>query len=63
MYDLEEFLQCAIMNRPIVLVTGGIDNPQKKITCVNEIDGTGKKFTCWDIQNGKLVLFIDEDKS
>ena len=31
MYDLEEFLQCATMNCPIILVTGGIDNPKKDI--------------------------------
>ena len=60
MFDLNEFLQCAMMNCPIVLVTGGIENPKKRITSVNEIDSIGLKFTCWDIQNGKLVLYIDD---
>lgn len=60
MYDLEEFLQGAMMNCPIILVTGELDNPQKKVTYVNEIDGKGKRFTCWDIQNGKLVLYLDK---
>lgn len=60
MYDLEEFLQGTLMNCPIILVTGGLNNPQKKVTCVNEINGKDKRFTCWDIQNGKLVLYLDE---
>ena len=61
MFDLDEFLQCAMMNCPIILVYGEINNPKKRITCVNEIDGKDKKFTCWDIQNGKLVIYLDEE--
>jgi hypothetical protein len=61
MYDLDEFLQCAMMNCDIILVTGGMDNPKKTITTVNRVRPKGMKFTCWDIENGKLVLYIDED--
>ena len=64
MYNLEEFLQGAMTNCSIILVIGGLDNPQKKVTFrslyVNEIDGKDKRFTCWDIQDGKLVLYLEE---
>ncbi len=62
-FRLDEFLQGAMMNCPITLVTGGVNNPKKIETCVNEIDTKeyeGKTFTCWDIQNGKLVIYIDD---
>ena len=60
MYDLDEFLQCALMNEPIILVSGGIDNPKKTRTCVNEIKGEGKTFTCWSVENGNIVLYLDD---
>ena len=60
MYDLDQFLQCAETNCDIILVTGGLKNPTKTITCINNIKTNNMKFTCWDIQNGKLVLYIDD---
>ena len=63
MYNLEEFLTCATMNCPIILVTGdpfnNNDQVKKTITCINEIDAKDKTFSCWNIQDGKLVLYID----
>lgn len=59
-YNLSEFLQCAMSNCPITLVEGNINNVTKEITCVNEIDVGNRKFTCWDIQNGGLVLYIND---
>lgn len=63
MYDLDEFLQGALMNEPIILVSGGIGgigDPKKTKTCVNEIRGKGKTFTCWSIEDGSLVLYLDD---
>lgn len=60
MFNLDEFLQGAMKNCPIILVSGGIDNPHKEDTCVNDIDGKNMEFTCCDIQNGKLVIYIDD---
>jgi len=33
-FNLNEFLQGAMMNCPITLVTGGVNNPKKIETCV-----------------------------
>ena len=62
-YSLNEFLTGAMMNCPVTLVVGGITCPTKIETCVNEINTEKYKnstFMCWDIQNGKLVLYLNE---
>ena len=62
-YSLNEFLTGAMINCPITLVTGGLAYPKKIETYVNEINTEKYKnstFTCWDIQNGKLVLYLNE---
>ena len=58
MYDLEEFLECAVMNCQIMLVTDS-DNYIK--TDINHIEAKGKRFTCWDLKDNVLWIFLDEE--
>ena len=61
MYKLSEFLQAAMTNCPIVLVyDDAMGVPREIHTCVNDIKNPeDMTFTCWDIQNGRMCIYID----
>lgn len=57
MYNVGEFLQCAMTDTTIVL----IDNGTRHITTINKMDKKydDMTFTCWEMQCGRLTLYLD----
>ncbi len=57
MYNVGEFLQCAMTNILIFL----IDDNGCHITTINKMDKKYdvRTFTCWEIKNGRLLLYLD----
>ena len=57
MYKIGEFLQCAMTDTTIVL----IDNENCHMTTINKMGKKydNRKFTCWEIRDGKLILYLD----
>lgn len=57
MYNIGEFLQCAMTDTTIVL----IDNENCHMTTINKMGKKydNRKFTCWEIRDGKLILYLD----
>lgn len=58
MHKVDEFLQGAMKNCCIVFVD---ENGNREFTSVNEIGNKydDKIFTCWDVIDGILYLFLD----
>lgn len=57
MYNVGEFLQCAMTDTTIVLIDNGI----RHIITVNKMDKKydDRSFTCWEMQCGRLTLYLD----
>lgn len=58
MYTVDEFLQGAMKNCQIVFVD---KNGHREFFSINEIGNKydDKTFTCWDVIDGILYLFLD----
>jgi len=57
MYNLGDFLQCAMSDFTIVI----IDGEEHHITTINKMDKKydDRFFTCWDMHCGRLTFYLD----
>ena len=58
MYNLGEFLQCAMTNFTIVIIDHGV----RRITTINKMDKEyeNRTFACWDMHCGRLTFYLDD---